>query len=91
MRLLARTWNLFHGNAVPPERRAFLREMIELATGDEPDVVCLQELPVWAVARLEGWSGMQATASSRPMSHQIITRLRSQRSISAPTGRQNSR
>lgn len=58
--MLVRTWNLFHGNAVPPERRAYLREMVELVTGDGPDVVCLQEIPVWAMARLEGWSGMRA-------------------------------
>jgi endonuclease/exonuclease/phosphatase family metal-dependent hydrolase len=58
--LLVRTWNLFHGNAVPPERRAFLREMIELVTRDHPDVVCLQEVPVWALGRLESWSGMQS-------------------------------
>ena len=59
MALLVRTWNLFHGNAVPPERRAYLREMIELVTADDPDVVCLQEVPAWALGRLEGWSGMQ--------------------------------
>ena len=64
MRLLARTWNLFHGNAVPPERRAFLREMVELVTADDPDLVCLQEIPVWAVARLDEWSGMQAVAAT---------------------------
>jgi endonuclease/exonuclease/phosphatase family metal-dependent hydrolase len=58
--LLVRTWNLFHGNAVPPERRAHLRQMIELVTADDPDVVCLQEVPVWALSHLESWSGMQA-------------------------------
>ncbi len=61
--MLVRTWNLFHGNAFPPERRAFLREMVELVTADEPDVVCLQELPVWALDRLPGWSGMRAFAA----------------------------
>ena len=60
MALLVRTWNLFHGNALPPERRAYLREMIELVTADDPDVVCLQEVPAWALGRLEEWSGMQA-------------------------------
>ena len=59
MALLLRTWNLFHGNAVPAEGRAFLREMLELATADDPDVLCLQEVPVWALDRLAGWSGMQ--------------------------------
>lgn len=63
MPLLARTWNLFHGNAVPPERRAFLRELVELLTADGPDIVCLQEVPVWAVTHLGTWSGMQAIAA----------------------------
>jgi len=58
--LLVRTWNVFHGNTVPPQRRAFLREMVELAAADGPDVLCLQEVPVWALARLEQWSGMRA-------------------------------
>jgi len=61
--MLVRTWNLFHGNADPPERRAFLRRMIELVTSDAPDVVCLQELPVWALRHLERWSGMHASAA----------------------------
>ena len=61
--MLVRTWNLFHGNASPPERRAYLRTMIELVTGDDPDVVCLQELPVWAIGHLERWSGMHATSA----------------------------
>lgn len=60
MALLVRTWNLFHGNAVPPERRGFLREMVELVAADDPDIVCLQEVPVWAFGRLGAWSGMQA-------------------------------
>jgi endonuclease/exonuclease/phosphatase family metal-dependent hydrolase len=75
--VLVRTWNVFHGNAVPPERRGFLQEMIRLATEDEPDVLCLQELPVWALARLENWSGMRASGAvaARP------------RAVSAEVGR----
>jgi endonuclease/exonuclease/phosphatase family metal-dependent hydrolase len=67
--LLVRTWNVFHGNADPPERRAFLEEMVRLATADHPDVVCLQEVPVWALSRLEGWSGMRAfgAVAARPL------------------------
>ena len=57
---LVRTWNLFHGKPSPPGRRAFLVQMIELVTRDRPDVVCLQELPVWALPHLEDWSGMHA-------------------------------
>jgi len=56
--LLVRSWNLFHGNAYPPRRRSYLREMIELASSDAPDVLCVQEVPVWAVPRLAEWSGM---------------------------------
>ena len=58
--MLVRTWNVFHGNAVPPERRGFLREMVELVSADGPDVVFLQELPAWAFGHLEAWSGMQS-------------------------------
>ena len=36
--------------------------MIELICHDSPDVVCLQEVPVWGIARLEDWSSMQALA-----------------------------
>jgi endonuclease/exonuclease/phosphatase family metal-dependent hydrolase len=67
--LLVRTWNVFHGNAVPPERRAFLEEMIRLATADGPAAVCLQELPVWSLSKLEEWSGMRAlgAVAARPL------------------------
>jgi endonuclease/exonuclease/phosphatase family metal-dependent hydrolase len=57
--LLVRTWNLFHGNTVPPGRKAYLREMVELVTRDRPDVVLLQEIPWWALPRLGTWAGMQ--------------------------------
>ncbi|MGZ4335458.1 MAG: endonuclease/exonuclease/phosphatase family protein [Gaiellaceae bacterium] len=61
--MLVRTWNLFHGKPSPPGRRAFLLQMIELVTRDRPDVVCLQELPVWALPHLEGWSRMHASGA----------------------------
>lgn len=34
--------------------------MVRLVTADAPDVVALQEVPLWAVRRLAGWSGMPA-------------------------------
>jgi endonuclease/exonuclease/phosphatase family metal-dependent hydrolase len=34
--------------------------MVALVTADEPDVVCLQEVPVWALPRLGRWCGMRA-------------------------------
>ena len=60
--LLVRTWNVFHGNTVPPERRDHLAEMVRLVSEDRPDIVCLQEVPVWAVEHLGEWSGMQVFA-----------------------------
>jgi endonuclease/exonuclease/phosphatase family metal-dependent hydrolase len=36
--------------------------MIELVCQDRPGVVCLQELPVWGISRLEEWSAMTAVA-----------------------------
>jgi endonuclease/exonuclease/phosphatase family metal-dependent hydrolase len=59
MRLLVRSWNVFHGNAVPPERSAFLEEAVRLAS-DGPDVLLLQEVPVWALELLSAWSEMVA-------------------------------
>ncbi|HET7647810.1 MAG TPA: endonuclease/exonuclease/phosphatase family protein [Gaiellaceae bacterium] len=49
--MLVRSWNVFHGNTVPPQRRAFLDEMVRLASEDDPDVLCLQEVPAWALDR----------------------------------------
>jgi endonuclease/exonuclease/phosphatase family metal-dependent hydrolase len=49
--VLVRSWNLFHGNTVPPQRHAFLDEMVRIASDDDPDVLCLQEVPAWALDR----------------------------------------
>jgi endonuclease/exonuclease/phosphatase family metal-dependent hydrolase len=89
--MLVRTWNLFHGNASPPERRAFLRRMIELVTHDRPDVVCLQELPVWALRHLERWSGMHANGAVArrtrlPLGARAVTELHHGLLRSAVTG-----
>jgi endonuclease/exonuclease/phosphatase family metal-dependent hydrolase len=66
--LLVRTWNLFHGNTVPPGRTDRLEEMVRLASADRPDVLCLQEVPPWALELLDGWSGMIAVGevAARP-------------------------
>ena len=41
--------------------------MIEVASRDEPDVLCLQEVPVWALPRIDDWSGMTCIgAIARP-------------------------
>jgi endonuclease/exonuclease/phosphatase family metal-dependent hydrolase len=36
--------------------------MVRLASDDRPDVLCLQEIPVWAIGELGDWSGMTAVA-----------------------------
>lgn len=60
MRLLVRTWNLYHGRTHPQSDTLHLERMIRLVTADAPDVVALQEVPLWAVDDLENWSGMSA-------------------------------
>jgi endonuclease/exonuclease/phosphatase family metal-dependent hydrolase len=56
--LVVRTWNLFHGRTHPPSNRTHLETMVDLVTRDEPDIVALQEVPLWALGRLEKWTGM---------------------------------
>ena len=34
--------------------------MVRLASADRPAVLCLQEVPAWALGRLDDWSGMPA-------------------------------
>jgi endonuclease/exonuclease/phosphatase family metal-dependent hydrolase len=58
--VLIRSWNVYHGRSHPAGRRGHLRAAIELTAADGPDVVCLQELPLWSLARLERWSSMRA-------------------------------
>ena len=50
---------------LPRQRRAdrappTCSSMVGLAAPADPDVVCLQELPLWALGHLGGWSGMPA-------------------------------
>jgi endonuclease/exonuclease/phosphatase family metal-dependent hydrolase len=58
--VLVRSWNLFHGNTNPPGRVAHLGRMVRLAVEDDPDLVLLQEVPAWALRRLDDWSGHAA-------------------------------
>jgi endonuclease/exonuclease/phosphatase family metal-dependent hydrolase len=58
--VLIRSWNLYHGNTSPPGSAVHLREMVELASADRPDVLVLQEVPIWALGELDRWSGMTA-------------------------------
>ena len=60
MGLVIRSWNVFHGRAHPPDSGLRLEQAIRLVTADRPDVLCLQEVPPWALGRLEEWSGFRA-------------------------------
>jgi endonuclease/exonuclease/phosphatase family metal-dependent hydrolase len=76
--VLVRTWNLFHGNTLPPRRRSFLDEMITLATADDPDVLCVQEVPAWALGRFTaGDVAARPTVGPLPSSSSIGRRLTS--------------
>ncbi len=95
MSFVVRTWNVFHGRTHPPGRRTHLRHMVELVTEGEPDVVALQEVPVWALGRLERWSGMAVrwavTVPSlllAPLA-KIVTELDAARLRSAVSGQAN--
>lgn len=65
--LLVRTWNIAHGRDVPPgpghghARRKLFAEMCEVMTQDTPDVILLQEVPVWAGQLLHERTGMGVT------------------------------
>src|SRR5207302_9158698 len=74
--------------------------MVRLASADAPGVVCLQELPVWALGHLERWSGMTATGDvarrptlgplpSTPEVGRVLTELHHGLLRSAFTGQAN--
>ena len=80
MRLLVRSWNVYHGRTHPQSATLHLERMVRLVTADAPDVVALQEVPLWAVKRLDDWSGMQVswalTMPSRlgPLARRVTSR-----------------
>ena len=95
-RLLVRTWNLFHGNTKPRGRKAYLEELVRLASADHPDVLCLQELSIWALVHLADWSAMSAVSdvARRPLPlpgdlGRTLSELDSRRFRSAVTGQAN--
>jgi endonuclease/exonuclease/phosphatase family metal-dependent hydrolase len=64
--VLIRSWNVYHGRSCPPGRRGYVEAAVRLACADRPDVLCLQELPLWSLPQLGRWSGMHAfTARTR--------------------------
>ena len=93
--MLVRSWNVFHGRTHPAGPTLHLREMVELVTADRPDVVCLQELPLWSLRLLDDWSGMRActavakrTVVPRPLGR-LLQRVDPRRFRSGITGQGN--
>jgi endonuclease/exonuclease/phosphatase family metal-dependent hydrolase len=73
-----------------------LEEAVRRAVADEPDVLCLQELPVWSLVRLPDWTGMSTIAdvARRPMPvvgelGHTLSELDARRFRSAITGQAN--
>ncbi|MCC6222411.1 MAG: endonuclease/exonuclease/phosphatase family protein [Thermoleophilia bacterium] len=94
MRLVVRTWNVFHGRTVPEGRTLHVERAVRLAAAGDPDVICLQELPVWALASLEEWSGLTAlgAVAMPPLAGPLARRLTDadpRRLRSALTGQAN--
>ena len=94
MRLVVRTWNVFHGRTVPESGSLHVEEAVRRAAEGSPDVVCLQELPVWALARLEEWTGLRALGAVTvpPLAGRLARRVTAadpRRLRSALTGQAN--
>jgi Endonuclease/Exonuclease/phosphatase family len=57
--MLVRSWNVYHGRSDPPGDVDYLEDAVRLACAGRPHVLCLQEVPPWALERLSDWSGMR--------------------------------
>ena len=49
--MLVRSWNLYHGRTLPLGRNADHLGEIRTPTEDDPDVLCVQEVPAWALRK----------------------------------------
>ena len=60
--MIVRTWNVFHGNTMPPGRKAYLREMVELITADRPDDrAAFRRSPPGRSRMSAAWANMQGS------------------------------
>ena len=60
--MLIRTWNLNRGHTQRAGAGNHVREMVALITAGSPDVVCLQDVPAWALDSIGAWAQMNAVA-----------------------------
>ena len=63
MALVVRCWNLYGGRTFPVTGELCLERMVRLIAVDGPAVVCLQEVPLWALSELGRWSGREVRAA----------------------------
>jgi endonuclease/exonuclease/phosphatase family metal-dependent hydrolase len=94
VRLIVRSWNIFHGRTCPETGELHAEEAVRRISQGAPDVVCLQELPVWALRRLGVWSQLQAlgTVTMAPLGGPLarrLTELHPERLRSAFSGQAN--
>ena len=68
MRLLVRSWNLYHGRTHPPSADLHLEQMVRVATADAPDAVALQEVPLWAVVVI----ALIVTPEGFPLAYEVM-------------------
>lgn len=92
--LQVRTWNIAHGRDVPPPgdshrhvRRKHLREMARMITEEHPDIVMLQEVPVWAGDLLREATGMGITVAPAYGAHIPFVHLPLPLAVGASLGR----
>ncbi len=92
--LRVRTWNIAHGMDVPPmregyrhERRKHLDEMARLMVQDAPDLVLLQEVPVWAGPLLHQLTGMGVTLAPAYGAHVPFVHVPLPLAVGAAVGR----
>jgi hypothetical protein len=91
--LLIRTWNIAHGRDVPPGseyghmRRKHLGEMARVMVEDEPDLVLLQEVPVWAADLLREHTGMGVTLAPSYGAHVPFVHVPLPLALGAAVGR----
>ncbi len=91
--LLVRTWNIAHGRDVPPDsghthvRRKLLREMARVMIEDAPDLVLLQEVPVWAGPLLGKETGMGVTLAPAYGAHIPFAHVPLPLAVGAAVGR----
>jgi endonuclease/exonuclease/phosphatase family metal-dependent hydrolase len=91
--LLVRTWNIAHGRDVPPDadhghlRRKLLGEMAAVMIEDEPDLVLLQEVPVWAADVLRERTGMGVTLAASYGAHIPFVHVPLPLAVGAAVGR----